>query len=285
MKEFHILNLGAGVQSSTLYLMFMRGDLKPQIDCAIFADTGEEPTPVYRHLEWLQSLNGPRILVRSIGKLGEDLKHGRNSTGQRFASIPAYTTDEPGSPKGMVRRQCTKEYKLGVIEHVIRHEIVGLKQRQWFPRDETHVQQYLGISFDEAGRAARVRLRFAETPWATPVFPLIERQITRLMCQQRLKDFGVPHEVPRSACVFCPYRSNEEWRWLRDNDPAGFQRAIEIDVALRTPGNVVNRNLEQKLYVHRSCVPLSEAFLEKHQSFRDQTFTGFYQECHGLCGN
>ena len=84
------------------------------------------------------------------------------------------------------------------------------------------------------------------------------------MCQQRLKAFGVPHEVPRSACVFCPYRSNEEWRWLRDNDPAGFQRAVEIDVALRTPGNVVNRNLEQQLYVHRSCVPLAEAFLEKH---------------------
>jgi len=101
MKELHILSLGAGVQSTTLYLMFMRGVLQPQIDYAIFADTGEEPTPVYRHLEWLQSLNGPRILVRSIGKLGEDLKHGRNSTGQRFASIPAYTTDEPGSPKGM----------------------------------------------------------------------------------------------------------------------------------------------------------------------------------------
>jgi hypothetical protein len=32
-------------------------------------------------------------------------------------------------------------------------------------------------------------------------------------------------------------------------------------------------------------VPLAEAFLEKKESFRDQTFMGFYQECHGLCGN
>ena len=285
MKKLNILSLGAGVQSTTLYLMFLRGYLIPQIDYAIFADTGEEPTPVYRHLEWLKSLNGPRILVRSIGKLGEDLKHGRNSSGQRFASIPAFTTDEPGVPKGMIRRQCTKEYKLDVIEHVIRYEIVGLKPRQWFPRDEIHVRQFIGISHDEAGRAARVRLRFADVPWATPVFPLIERQITRAMCQQRLKIYGVPHEVPRSACVFCPYRSNEEWRWLRDNDPAGFQRAIEIDVALRTPGNIVNRNLEQQLYVHRSCVPLTEAVLEKPESERDQTVMGFYQECNGLCGN
>jgi hypothetical protein len=58
---------------------------------------------------------------------------------------------------------------------------------------------------------------------------------------------------------------------------------VEIDAALRTPGPAVNRNL--KLYVHRSCVPLAEAFLEKHESFRDQTFMGFYQECNGLCGN
>ena len=48
MSELHILNLGAGVQSTTLYLMFMRGDIKPQIDYAIFADTGEEPEAVYR---------------------------------------------------------------------------------------------------------------------------------------------------------------------------------------------------------------------------------------------
>ncbi len=285
MKELHILNLGAGVQSTTLYLMFLRGDLKPQIDYAIFADTGEEPAPIYRHLDWLQSLNGPRILARSIGRLGEHLKYGLNSSGQRFASIPAYTTDQPGQPKGMLRRQCTKEYKLDVIEHVIRQEIVGLKPRQWFPRDEIHVLQYIGISLDEAGRAGRIRLRYNDVPWATPVFPLIEREITRPMCQQRLKAYGVPHEVPRSACVFCPYHSNEEWRWLRDNDPAGFQRAVEIDVALRTPGHVVNRNLDQKLYVHRSCVPLSEASLEKRESSRDQTFMGFYQECHGLCGN
>jgi hypothetical protein len=285
MKEFHILSLGAGVQSTTLYLMFLRGYLTPQIDCAIFADTGEEPTPVYRHLEWLQSLNGPPILVRSVGKLGEDLKHGRNSTGQRFASIPAYTTDQPGCPKGMLRRQCTKEYKLEVIDQTIRREIVGLRPRQWFPCDQVHIRQYIGISFDEAGRAARVRLRFADSPWATPMFPLIEREITRSMCQQKLKVLGVPHEVPRSACVFCPYRSNEEWRWLRDNDPAGFQRAVEIDIALRTPGNIANRNMQQQLYVHRSCMPLGEALLEQHESSRDQAFAGFYQECNGLCGN
>jgi hypothetical protein len=285
MKEFHILNLGAGVQSTTLYLMFLRGDLTPQIDYAIFADTGEEPTPVYRHLEWLQSLNGPRILVRSIGRLGEHLKQRWNLTGLRAADLPAYTTDEPGPPQGMIRNNCVRKYKAEVIQHVIRHEIVGLNPRELFPRYDVHVWQYFGISFDEAGRAPCVQRQFAEIPWATPVFPFLDRRMTSRMCQQWLKAFGVPHEVPRSACVFCPCRSNEEWRWLRDNDPANFQRAVEIDAALRTPANIVNRSLDHQLYVHRSCVPLAEAFLEKRESLLDLACTGFYQEDNGLCGN
>jgi hypothetical protein len=82
----HVLNLGAGVQSTTLYLMYLRGEIQPAIECAIFADTGEEPRSIYRDLEWLKSLNGPPIITVSIGKLGEDLQNGRNSTGQRFAS-------------------------------------------------------------------------------------------------------------------------------------------------------------------------------------------------------
>jgi Aminotransferase class-V len=52
-----------------------------------------------------------------------------------------------------------------------------------------------------------------------------------------------------------PPRRHE--RRLRDTDPAGWQRAIEIDEAMRRPGVVVNRSMDQKLYVHRSCMPIS----------------------------
>jgi hypothetical protein len=38
--EYRVLNLGAGVQSTALYLMYVKGEIQPQIDCAIFADTG-----------------------------------------------------------------------------------------------------------------------------------------------------------------------------------------------------------------------------------------------------
>jgi hypothetical protein len=87
VKEFHVLNLGAGVQSTALFLLAREPDAKLRFDLAVFADTGEEPAAVYKHLDYLRTLGKPEIWVRSAGKLGDDLIHGRNSTGQRFVSI------------------------------------------------------------------------------------------------------------------------------------------------------------------------------------------------------
>jgi hypothetical protein len=107
VRTFHVLNLGAGVQSTVLFLLAIGPAPKLHFDVAVFADTGEEPASVYRHLDHLKTLGGPPIWVRSAGRLGDDLMHGRNSTGQRFASIPAFTKDDAGKV-GMVRRRCTK---------------------------------------------------------------------------------------------------------------------------------------------------------------------------------
>ena len=151
MNEHHILNLGAGVQSTALFLLAREPDAKFHFDLAIFADTGEEPDSVYKHLEHLRSLGTPEIWVRSTGRLGDDLIHGRNSTGHRFVSIPAFTKSAEGKV-GMVRRQCTAEYKINVVNKAIRRELLGLKPRQRIPKD-TIIYQYFGISTDEAGRA------------------------------------------------------------------------------------------------------------------------------------
>ena len=102
-KTYHILNLRAGVQSTTLYLMFVNGEMEATLDYAVFADTQEEPASVYRHLEWLRSLGGPPILSATAGRLGDDLIHGKNSIGQRFASIPAFE-GHAGIGRGMLRR-------------------------------------------------------------------------------------------------------------------------------------------------------------------------------------
>jgi hypothetical protein len=278
-----ILNLGAGVQSTTVYLMYLRGEIEPGIECAIFADTGEESASVYAHLEWLQSLGGPPIVVRTIGRLGDDLTRGRNSTGGRFASIPAFTAAIEGAKAGMVRRQCTKEYKIEVIERFLRRELLGLQRGQRVPKG-TSIAQVYGISLDEAGRSIRIRSRLEDRAWLTPEFPLIDRMMTRGGCLNWLEAFGVPHEVQKSACVFCPFKSNAEWRRLRDTDSEGWARAVEVDVALRVEGAVVNRKLDQKLYVHRSCVPLDKANLGDADPRQYHLGLNWVSECAGMCG-
>ncbi|KKK77609.1 hypothetical protein LCGC14_2851880, partial [marine sediment metagenome] len=280
MREFNILSLGAGVQSTALYLMFMEGALKPALDYAIFADTGEEPEAVYAHLAWVQSLGGPPILVRQKSRLGDDLVKGTNSTGGRFASIPAFTAKEEGKPGGMVRRQCSKEYKIEVIERCIRRDIVGNKPRQRMPKDVKIVTS-IGISLEEAGRAFRMK-RNRERPWQELRFPLIDRAMTRADCLNWMAS-RVPHRVMRSACVFCPYHSDSEWQCVKDN-PKDWGRAVEIDCALRTPGVAAARNLVSKLYLHRSCRPLEEVVFKPRNERELQLGLNFVSECEGVCG-
>lgn len=284
MRTWNILNLGAGVQSTAVYLLAC--DVKlwgPNLlDFAIFADTGEEPEAVYAHLAWLKSIGDIPIMVRTRGRIGEDLKKGQNATGQRFASIPAYTTSVEGKLGGMTRRQCSKEYKVEVIERAIRRDIVGLAPRQRMPKD-VHVNQYYGISMDEARRARRIEENTAKHKWLTVKFPLLKLGWTRTDCLKFLAD-KVPHEVPKSACVFCPYHSDAEWLRIKAN-PADWKRAVEIDEALRTTGSVANRQMDQRMYVHRSCIPLVQiAFNPKPTAREQQTNLAFTRECEGVCG-
>jgi hypothetical protein len=273
----HVLNLGAGVQSTTLYLLARDGRLT--FDVAIFADTGEEPAAVYRHLDNLCEINSPPIWVRSIGRLGDDLVRGRNGTGQRFASIPAFTRDAHGKV-GMVRRQCTKEYKIEVVNRAIRRELLGLQPRQHIPRDVL-VHQYFGISTDEAGRAARAKKRFERLRHTVPVYPLIEMGWSRMDCVEYLRA-KLPYEVPKSSCVFCPFRTNQAWLSLKRHDPDGWERAVQIDEALRHRESVATRGFRQSLFLHRTCQPLSRIdFTALAPNTLDPMST---EECTGRCG-
>ncbi len=276
MKTFHVLNLGAGVQSTALYLLARDG--KFSFDVCVFADTQEEPEAVYKHLEYLKSLGSPSIWVRTAGSLGENLIHGKNAKGGRFVSIPAFTKDDNGKV-GITQRQCTKEYKIEVVDRAIRRELLGLKYRQHIPKDVL-IRQYFGISVDEAARAERAKKRFEKVRHTVPVYPLIEMGWSRKDCLVYLKD-KLPHVPPRSACTFCPYRTNQEWLRLKTEDPTGWKRAVEIDEALRNPSSVGNKDFRQELFVHRSCVPLS---LVDFGTLTPNTLDPMSGECQGMCG-
>lgn len=288
--NYRILNLGAGVQSTTISLMMLEGIIPP-CDVAIFADTQEEPASVMRHLEWLTTKCAPafRIEVRTAGKLGDDLITGKGPIAaggvgrRRCASIPAFTRgEEDDSKTGMTRRQCTAEYKLDVIERFIRREVIGMLPRQRIPKD-VHVVQVIGLSADEPKRVLNTRAKFADRSQWSPEFPLWDRYMTRNDCLLWLES-RVPHRVPRSACVFCPYRHNDEWVSLKVNDPDGWKRAVEIDRSLRSPGTLANTQMDQPLFIHRSCVPLDQVDFKTPKPRGHQMSLSLNHDCVGMCG-
>jgi hypothetical protein len=294
MREFHILNLGAGVQSTAIALMYGTGFVSkwvPRIDVAIFADTQEEPAAVYGHLEWLTKAVDFPVLVRTKGKLGDHLLRGMNTYGGgRFASIPAFTSEKEGTPGAMVRRQCTKEYKTEVVHQAIRRDVLKLEPRQRVPNDVT-VHQYFGLSYDEPGRIfgrggrPGVKARVEERPWTRAHFPLYDMFLTREMCRAWLDQQSIPHAVPRSACVCCPFRSNREWLRMKSAGGPDWARAVELDQGLRMPGAVVNRQLDQALYLHRSCLPLDQVdFTVPDPKPKQQDLNFSALECEGMCG-
>jgi hypothetical protein len=292
-----ILNLGAGVQSTTLFLMSHEGVIPP-IDHAIFADTQDEPQAVYQHLAWLRTVPAPVPIIHTatIGCLGDDLLAGRIAAGQRkrkpgldgsmrCASIPAFTKKPEDDEEGRTRRQCTRDYKIDVVNQTIRRVLFGLKRRQRMPKN-ARIEQLFGISWDERNRSIKIRCRLEKTPHSRAVFPLLDMRMSRWDCQDWLKS-RVPHETPRSACVFCPFKSPEEWERTRSS-PADWKRAVEVDSGLREQGSVANRGMVAELFVHRSCQPLSEVDIAKEAGrARERKSLPLFEQLgcgDGMCG-
>jgi hypothetical protein len=280
MKTYRILNLGAGVQSTTLALMTNTGEVEPY-DYAIFADTQSEPKSVYKHLEWLTGKLSFPVIVRSRGNLRENVINGVNADGHEFMSIPAFTGPK-GKSLGVTRRQCTMEYKIRVVETVIKREILCLEKYARVPKD-IHISQSMGLSYDEPRRVAKVKARNATARWSAE-FPLFDMEMTRADCIKWLKEYGVPHETPRSACTFCPYRSDAEWKDMKDKDPESFLDAVEVDKAIRNKA-MRDESGSDLLWIHRSCKPLDQIdFTKSSKDLPGQSFFGFQSECEGMCG-
>jgi len=265
--EINILSLGAGVQSSAMALMAARGELTPMPECAIFADTQSEPAEVYKWLDWLENQLPFQVHRVSKGNLGEDAcrvrtsKKGKNYTQH---AVPAFIKDVDGKV-GLAMRQCTTDHKIEVIYREMK-SIVG----------KNTVRQWIGISVDEA-----TRMKPSRRAWVTNYYPLVDGGITRKGCLEWMKKNGYP-APPRSACVFCPYHNDSEWKRLREQDPESFKAAIEFEKKYQSSLAQVS-GFRGKPFLHRSCVPLEQVdFRSKDERTGQLNF--FENECEGMCG-
>ena len=262
----HIISLGAGVQSTTMALMAAHGEIKPMPDCAIFADTQSEPRAVYDHLHWLCGKNVLPFPVKivTVGSLFDQIGKQRPTGKYKHQPIPAFTRGNDGRPAPL-NRSCTKDFKIVPIEREVR-KMLGIYRK----RSPTTpiVQQWIGISTDEAHRMKPSRNAWQENRW-----PLIEAHMSRGDCLLWLKHNGYPRPA-KSSCTFCPYHSDKTWGAMKATDPEAWGQAVEIDRRLRD----IWPDRADGIYLHRSLKPLDEI------DFGSDQFEMFGNECEGVCG-
>lgn len=269
----HVINLGAGVQSSTMALMAAHGEIEPMPDFAVFADTQAEPQSVYRWLDWLEKeLPFPvhRVTAGNLRDFATKMKTTKDGRSFSTTAIPVFTLNENGSQGRITHRTCTRDFKIRPIHKAIR-KLCGV------PRGckEHVVTQWMGISLDEL-----VRAKPSRDKWSTHRFPLIERRITRQMCLDWMREHGYP-EPPRSACVFCPFHGRAEWKRLQDDEPEAFADAVQFEKEL-TAIKAASDTFKSRPFLHRSLKPLDQ--VDFRSDFDKGQLSLWQDECEGMCG-
>lgn len=277
---------------------------------------------------------GIPLHVVTVGNIREDAlefrQNRRSADGKRYAAIPLFVANPDGS-QGRLTRQCTKEYKIQPVELFIKRELLGLKPRQRASKTPV-VEQWMGISADEAQRAKApgqmksVKVKgnpvlFGESAdvkrkvwkpvlWKTHTFPLLNttifpnrsskqvpffaKDMTREHCIAWLAQNYPGRKFPRSACLCCPFRSNKEWREMRDESPEDFADAVDFDQSARLRDEAgltderkqkIRQPLVGTVYIHRQMVPLQMADLsDDERSSNNGCGTLFEEACEGMCG-
>lgn len=231
-SNVNVLNYGGGWQTTGILVLIKQGKL-PRPDRIIIADTGREKKSTWRYLE-----GTARPQMREIGREIEiaprslayvDL-YGHNGE----LLLPVYTKT------GKLSAFCSTEWKARVIDRYIRL-LAGPPAS-----GRTH---WIGFTYDE-----RRRIKGEEGRW----YPLVEMMLTKADIRQIIRAAGWPDPMP-SACWMCANMSNEEWRSVRDNDPADFEAACRLDEEIREQ-DIFNGGTG--VWLHHSRVPLREADLE-----------------------
>ncbi len=248
------LSLGWGVQSFTLAAMAALGEIEMP-DVAIHANTTHEASGTYAFArQWTFWLEERGIRVITVTPVSKRLNP-RDTYGTIV--IPAYTASSAAG--GVLRRQCTNEWKIAPM-------------RRWLQanRDGRSVEQWIGISLDEYQRMKDSHVQYVTNRW-----PLVERRVTRNDCARWLERHNLPIP-PKSACVFCPFHDARAWHDLKASGNGDWQKAVEVDEQIRKVLPPYD------LFVHPSRQPLAEVDLSNAEE-RGQ-LNLWNDECTGICG-
>jgi hypothetical protein len=178
-----VISYGGGVQSTALVVLSMSEGW--DVDEVVHVDLMDAESPATREYvrcfrEWLQ-----REYARDITIIERNMYQDMLAR-PAFTPVPWHGRRE----KFMLRRQCTREYKVQPLTRYLYDR---------YPGD--CIRLMLGISVDEYHR-----MRDSSAARIDHVYPLVDRRLTRWQCRDIIERAGLV--VPsKSSCWFCPYRS------------------------------------------------------------------------------
>lgn len=250
-----VISLGWGTQSFGLAAMSALGIL-PKVDVAIHADTTHERSSTYEFAKkWTPWLEEHGVRVETVRAENTDL------VARNMVTIPARTSETGG----MFSRHCTADWKIYPI-------------RRWLQanRNKEPVELWIGITLDEVQRVKPSNVKYITHRW-----PFLEPELFNDHMMRRsdvknwLRENGI--DVPsRSACYFCPFHHDREWRDLRDNGNRDWKRAVETDAWLR------KQRPPFDLFLHRALVPLDQVDFSTPEEHGQMSL--WENECEGMCG-
>jgi 3'-phosphoadenosine 5'-phosphosulfate sulfotransferase (PAPS reductase)/FAD synthetase len=203
MQQKTIISLGAGVQSSALVIMAIKGNI--HADYAIFCDTGSERQETYQYLKEVLLPFADQHSFRLI-----TIKYDSEYNTRQKPLHQWYFDD--GSLPFRINRGCTDNWKIRPFRRY-------LKQ---YEQDGAII--LLGFSLDDVHR-----MKESDNPKYPNRFPLIDKKITRQeLITKWFPKWNVP-VPPKSGCFMCPFQRKTEWLSLRDNHPEQFQFSIQLE--------------------------------------------------------
>jgi hypothetical protein len=232
-----VFNYGGGRQTVAMCIMIAKGVL-PKPNVVVMADTSRENPMTWDYLEkytqpMMTELGCPVEIARhELAKVDLYANNGN-------LLLPVYTKD------GKLPTFCSTEWKKRVVRRHLRAS------------GHSGGTQWLGLAMDEKRRWKKHHGK-VEGKWLT-VCPLVDLMINTDACLSVIKSFGWP-EPHQSACWMCPHKKNAEWREIRDNHPAEWKRAVELDKKIRASDD------HGGVFLHRDRVPLDQANLDAEET-------------------
>lgn len=246
-----ILSCGAGMQSTALALMSAENvkkgivhSLVPVYDAIVFCDLNCEPIWVYDQVNFIASVceeyRIPFYTLESF--ILED--HVRRVRHGKYIKMPLWTMSN--GKRGKLRRSCTVDYKIALIQQFVKYELLGYKKYQRLKPDDSNAHEmHIGFSWEE-----RSRVSDSQNPIFINRFPLIEMRLERKdNYQYILEEWGL--ETKASACYICPFHKNYFFWYLKSHYPDEYKAVTEFDRILsekNTSGAV-----KSDLYISYSC--------------------------------